>query len=676
MLAKRKFVVFILLLEYLVAQAVNHVDELWQMSTTGYHKPYIGAPMANGGIGILPWKEPFSVKHVILNHVFDNSRDVTGVTRVLKGVNPFLLELQLDGAKVDSTNISNWSQSIDMKQAIHITRFVVNRKAEVTYRICALRNMPYCGLIDIQIKALKQLDVKVSNYMEIPSDDYASFLTRYRTQFDGDIRLDVLQTNALSMNGKQQVSASSVFVTPDALIPVYDQHKQQAYIERKLNKNEVYSFALVGAICSTRDFIDPINESEREVIHALQLGTEHLLAKHYALWNELWKGNIYIEGDDEAQRVVRFALFNLYSFGREGSGLSISPMGLSSQGYNGHVFWDSEVWMYPPLLLLNKGIAKSMLDYRLTRLEAAKKKAFSYGYQGAMFPWESDDAGEEATPTFALCGSFEHHITADIAIACWNYYCVTQDVNWLRTDAYPLLESVADFWVSRCSQNEDGSFSILNVVGPDEYAIGVDDNAFTNAAASCVFDIACRAADLCGKVPNVNWKHMKDKLRIPTFSNGVIREHADYNGEMIKQADVNLLGYPLGYITDITALKQNLDYYAQKIDRKNGPAMSFSIFCVQYARLGEADKAYEAFLRSYQPNWRVPFGVLAETAVSNNPYFATGAGGLLQAVINGFCGLQITSKGVIQVPSVMPKHWKKLIVTGVGVDRQTFVREQ
>ena len=171
---------------------------------------------------------------------------------------------------------------------------------------------------------------------------------------------------------------------------------------------------MAGVICSKRDFVDPYNESERQITYAIHEGTDRLMAFHCQLWNELWQGDIRIEGDDDAQRAVRFALFNLYSFGREGTGLSISPMGLSSQGYNGHIFWDTELWMYPPILLLNQGIAESMVNYRTNRLATACKRAITHGYRGAMFPWESDDAGEESTPTFALTGPLEHHITAGI----------------------------------------------------------------------------------------------------------------------------------------------------------------------------------------------------------------------------------------------------------------------
>ena len=396
---------------------------------------------------------------------------------------------------------------------------------------------------------------------------------------------------------------------------------------------------MAGVICSKRDFVDPYNESERQITYAIHEGTDRLMAFHCQLWNELWQGDIRIEGDDDAQRAVRFALFNLYSFGREGTGLSISPMGLSSQGNNGPIFWDTELWMYPPILLLNQGIAESMVNYRTNRLAAACKRAITHGYRGAMFPWESDDAGEESTPTFALTGPLEHHITADIAIACWNYYCVTHDLHWLRSHGYPLMKAVADFWVSRAERNEDGSYSIRSVVGADEYAIEVGKN-----------------------------------IRILSFANGVTREHATYNGEMIKQSDANLLAYPLGIITDPKIWEKDMEYYTDRIDPKDGPAMSYSVFCVQYVRMGDAKKAYEMFRRCYEPNLRAPFGVIAETATSNNPYFATGAGGLLQAVINGFCGLQITDEGIVQVPSVLPKHWKKVTVTGVGPEKKKFER--
>lgn len=649
-------------------------ERLWQLHAVDIQAPYAPAPMANGCIGILPQKEPFAVEHVMLNHVFDAASPHV-VSRVMRGINPFCLSMKIDNKKVDTSNISDWQQTIDMRRAVHQTSFHTLEKADVSYELCALRNLPYAGLIRVTVQACKDMLLEVRSGMGIP-DDYSQSLIRYREMEADGNRMYMLESDATSRFGYRRVASTSSFLfNGEQIKPMYDEATRELFFSIQLKKGETFCFSLVGSVCSSRDFFDPYNEAERQVIYALHEGEEALMQAHYRLWDELWQGDIRIEGDDDAQRIVRFALFNLYSSCRGGSRLSIPPMGLSLQGYNGHIFWDTELWMYPPMLLLNQDIARSMLDYRFDRLPAARKKALAYGYRGAMFPWESDDSGEEATPTHALTGPFEHHITADIGIACWNYYCVTRDMRWLQREGYPLLKEIADFWTSRVTRNPDGSYSIHNVTGADEYANGVTDNAFTNGAASLALKYACQAAEICGeKVPEIWWE-IGENIRVLQFENGVTREHSTYKGEMIKQADANLLAYPLGVITDEYRQRQDLEYYAERIDQKDGPAMSYSVYCVQYARMGEADKAYEMFRRCYEPNLRKPFGVISETPTSNNPYFMTGAGGLLQAVLNGFCGLQITDEGIVQLPSVLPSHWKRVTVTGVGSDKKTYVRE-
>lgn len=650
-------------------------ERLWQLHAVDIQAPYAPAPMANGCIGILPQKEPFAVEHVMLNHVFDAASPHV-VSRVMRGINPFCLSMKIDNKKVDTSNISDWQQTIDMRRAVHQTSFHTLEKADVSYELCALRNLPYAGLIRVTVQACKDMLLEVRSGMGIP-DDYSQSSIRYREMEADGNRMYMLESDATSRFGYRRVASTSSFLfNGEQIKPIYDEATRELFFSIQLKKGETFCFSLVGSVCSSRDFFDPYNEAERQVIYALHEGEEALMQAHYRLWDELWQSDIRIEGDDNAQRIVRFALFNLYSSCRGGSRLSIPPMGLSLQGYNGHIFWDTELWMYPPMLLLNQDIARSMLDYRFDRLPAARKKALAYGYRGAMFPWESDDSGEEATPTHALTGPFEHHITADIGIACWNYYCVTRDVRWLQREGYPLLKEIADFWISRVTRNQDGSYSIHNVTGADEYANGVTDNAFTNGAASLALKYACQAAEICGeKVPEI-WQEIGENIRILQFENGVTREHSTYKGEMIKQADANLLAYPLGLITDEYRQRQDLEYYAERIDQKDGPAMSYSVYCVQYARMGEADKAYEMFRRCYEPNLRKPFGVISETPTSNNPYFMTGAGGLLQAVLNGFCGLQITNEGIVQLPSVLPSHWKRVTVTGVGSDKKTYVRER
>lgn len=650
-------------------------ERLWQLHAVDIQAPYAPAPMANGCIGILPQKEPFAVEHVMLNHVFDAASPHI-VSRVMRGINPFCLSMKIDNKKVDTSNISDWQQTIDMRRAVHQTSFHTLEKADVSYELCALRNLPYAGLIRVTVQACKDMLLEVRSGMGIP-DDYSQSSIRYREMEADGNRMYMLESDATSRFGYRRVASTSSFLfNGEQIKPIYDEATRELFFSIQLKKGETFCFSLVGSVCSSRDFFDPYNEAERQVIYAVHEGEEALMQAHYRLWDELWQGDIRIEGDDDAQRIVRFALFNLYSSCRGGSRLSIPPMGLSLQGYNGHIFWDTELWMYPPMLLLNQDIARSMLDYRFDRLPAARKKALAYGYRGAMFPWESDDSGEEATPTHALTGPFEHHITADIGIACWNYYCVTRDMRWLQREGYPLLKEIADFWTSRVTRNQDGSYSIHNVTGADEYANGVTDNAFTNGAASLALKYACQAAEICGeKVPEI-WQEIGENIRILQFENGVTREHSTYKGEMIKQADANLLAYPLGLITDEYRQRQDLEYYAERIDQKDGPAMSYSVYCVQYARMGDADKAYEMFRRCYEPNLRKPFGVISETPTSNNPYFMTGAGGLLQAVLNGFCGLQITDEGIVQLPSALPSHWKRVTVTGVGSDKKTYVRER
>ena len=160
------------------------------------------------------------------------------------------------------------------------------------------------------------------------------------------------------------------------------------------------------------------------------------------------------------------------------------------------------------------------------------------------------------------------------------------------------------------------------------------------------------------------------------MEDGTMKEHAAYKGEMIKQADVNLLAYPLGLVSDKADVRRDVVYYEDKIDKVNGPAMGNAILSILYSRLGDAEEAYRLFKKSYLPNKRPPFGVLSESPSSNNPYFATGAGGLLQAVLFGFGGLELTDEGIRQGRPLLPKAWKKLIIKGVGVNKEDIIIKQ
>ena len=673
-----KKILFIVL--FISSSIISAQNDGWHISTNE-NSDYTGIAIANGRIGMLSSSKPLQIQHVVLNNVYDVDPNLK-VSQILHGMNFGNLDIHIDGEKITEDNITNWQQTMDMKDAALTTTFDYKDKAKISCTVYALRNLQYTGYIDVSIQASKEIDVKVTGKILTPKE-YQTPKNTFQILKDVETTMPILQSVAKSPFEKHLVSTSATFIwhninssreheRPELNHNVISDYENTLSFDYNIKKNENLEFAWTGAQCTTKDFSDPKSESERMVIFNLLNSKEVLLAQHKAQWNELWEGDIIIEGDLQSQQDVRLALYHLYAFGRGDSDLSIAPMGLSLQTpYNGHIFWDTELWMFPPLLMFNQNIARSLVNYRSDRLEPAKKRALNYGYQGAMFPWESDDTGEEATPPFALTGPFEHHITADIAIAFWNYYRVTQNKKWLTQKGYPLMKEVADFWVSRVNANNDGSYSINNVVGANEFAPNVNDNAFTNGAAITALEFAIKAAKEIGEIPNPTWQLVSEKIKILKLKDGTTKEHENYNGEIIKQADVNLLSFPLNIINDKAAILKDLKYYEPKLS-KEGPAMGKSIFSVLYARQGDVTNAYRLFKESYVPNQQAPFGALSEVSTSNFSYFATGAGGMLQSVLFGFGGLDITDDGIIQKNPILPKEWKSLTIKGVGPSKKTY----
>lgn len=667
------FITFLLLL--FPASAANHVPDGWCIETQS-RENYNGVTLANGRIGLVSGADLFAVSEIVLNGVYDREY-AGGVSRLVRAPLYTGLQLKIEGQPVDHAAVSHWKQSLDMRHA-SLTTSVQYHGVRIEYTLRALRNLPFMSLGEIAITPDKDVDIELVNKVSFP-EELRDGKSHFKMMRDAEAYMPVLVAEAESLTGMQQLATCSAFLFEPGTAGEANTRKVKgeegnASFSKRLKKGETFWCALVGAACSSRDFVDPKGEAERMVVFALRQSAAYLIEGHNAHWDDLWKSDIVIEGCPEDQQDVRLALYHLYSFQRKGSRLSIPPMGLSTvKGYNGHVFWDAELWMYPPVLLLNQDLAKAHIDYRSDRLAKAVQRAEMFGYQGAMYPWESDDYGEEATPTWCLTGTFEHHITADIGIAFWNYYRVTRDKEWLREEGYPVIRRVADFWVSRVSHNEDDTYSIKNVVGADEYAPNVDDNAFTNGAAKVALINAVKAAQVLQVQPDERWAKIADGIRFHYMDDGTMMEHSRYQGEMIKQADVNLLAYPLGIVTEPEAVKRDLAYYEEKIDKVNGPAMGSAILSVLHARLGDAEEAYRLFKKSYIPNRRPPFGVLSESPASNNSYFATGAGGMLQAVLYGFGGLELTDNGVEQRTPVLPKAWKSLTIKGVGMEKKDII---
>jgi protein-glucosylgalactosylhydroxylysine glucosidase len=662
-------------ISFLFAQAQQAIT--WQVEARTIDPArYFGVTVANGMVGIVSSPNPLKVQDVVLNGVYDNYQRGR-VSNILKSFNHVNMNLDVDGQRMNASSISNYRQTLDMKRAALITTFDVGDKISVRHTLMALRHLPYTALSMVSITAKQDVTITPMSVIEAP--DHLTDIRNYYAEIDRPhVKIPLLTSVAKSPSGKHVVAASNSFIfsephgkEPQLIHEDWDYNMHLAKFHKQLKAGETYTFSIVSSAVSTAHYKDPHNEAERLSIYAMLEGTDRLLSRHEAEWNKLWQSDILIDGDPEAQRAVRFALYHLYSFSREGTAYSLSPMGLSGLGYNGHVFWDTELWMYPPLLVMQPDIARSLLEYRFERLEAAKMNAFAHGYKGAMFPWESSADGTEDTPVWALTGPFQHHITGCIGWAFWKYYQVTKDRKFLAERAYPVLKEVADFWASRVERKGPGRYEINNVIGANEWQENIDNNAFTNGMAITVLKYATQAATLLGIKPDPDWMVVANNIPLLKFPDGVTRENATYNGEMIKQADVNLLAFPLDVVTARDQVERDLKYYEPRM-APDGPAMGNSVLSTLFARLGNPDKAYEWFVKSYKPNEVPPFGVLAETAGGTNPYFATGAGGMLQAVLFGFGGLTLNDQGIQQIKTRIPKQWKSLEIKGIGPNRLNY----
>jgi len=354
-------------------------------------------------------------------------------------------------------------------------------------------------------------------------------------------------------------------------------------------------------------------------------------------------------------KAVNSSLYYILSSLREDRQFSLSPGGLASNAYNGHVFWDAETWMYPPLLVWHPRLARSMLDYRIGHLEAARQNAVGYfsKYGGAKFPWESAVSGSEVTAGYIPYGESEVHIGGDISFAARQYvFMCPNQIQWLQSGGYLLVAEIAEFWIHRATLGSDGLYHINRVLLPDEYALG-DDSVYTNAVAKLALDFAIHAAKLLDLQGNPKWQQVADSLVVLVDSTRQLHpEFLGYKwGTTIKQADVVLLAYPLGIPMSRQVQFNDLKHYSSVTD-PNGPAMTWGMHAIGYLNVGDAGRAASNFNRSFA-NVKPPFGVWTETPTGGVTNFITGAGGFLQAIMFGYLGMRIHPTHVSFTPRLL-----------------------
>ncbi len=394
-----------------------------------------------------------------------------------------------------------------------------------------------------------------------------------------------------------------------------------------------------------------------------------VLKSSEAAWHKLWRTNIIVKGDPRLQKVIHSSMFYLLSSARAGSDFGVPPMGLSSDGYYGHIFWDSDTWMFPPLLLMHPNIAKSMVMFRYKALPAAEANAKLNGYKGAMYPWESDENGNEACPKFAYQNAlYENHVTGDVAFAQWQYYLATEDRSWLEHYGYPVIKATADFWKSRTKYDKsNGTYNIDSVVSVDEGLIGIDNDAYTNLVARRNLEIATEAARVLGKSADPMWNTIAGKLYIPYDSTRHCYLTYQNAPPQSLGAVVPLLYYPLE-LKVANDVKRNDLSNALSFMKKNGTGvmMGITLYQIVAAEIQNRNLFQDFYKLSYRPYIRGSFNVFAETPENMSTNFLTGSGGFLQQVVFGYTGLRITSKGLsAKYKPMLPDGVRSLTITNL-----------
>jgi hypothetical protein len=432
-----------------------------------------------------------------------------------------------------------------------------------------------------------------------------------------------------------------------------------------------YTFSQVTSIVSSDDAQRPLEQAGRELDAARSRGVDRLATDNAQAWARRWETDIEIEGNPELQRVARSMLFYLLCSADSGTKLGIPPMGLSSGGYYGHIFWDSDTWMFPTLLLTHPDIAQSLVAFRGRTLPAARKNAKQNGFRGAMYPWEADERGVETTPHFAVQNAkSEIHVNGDVALAQWQYYQATGDSGWLAAEGLPVIRETADFWVSRAECESSGErCHIRNVVSVAEGLIGVSDDAYTNAVARKNLEIATAASRRLAKPVDPRWSMLASKLHLPYDSASQFFRTYEGAPDSTLGWVTPLLAYPLGVPMSPRAKRAQLEQaYKHLLKEGPGAMMGSTILGVGAAELNDRAMMDTLLPYSYRAHMKGPFLMLSETPRNDAVNFVTGAGGFLQQVIYGWTGYRWADKGLeAEFPALLPSSVRRLVLRNVSV---------
>jgi alpha,alpha-trehalose phosphorylase len=351
--------------------------------------------------------------------------------------------------------------------------------------------------------------------------------------------------------------------------------------------------------------------AERTLDRAVIQGFDRILEDQRTYIDEFWRrSDVQISisaSHPRIQQCIRWNLFQLAQASARAEDAGIPAKGLTGQAYEGHYFWDMEVYVLPFLIYTSPRIARNVLKFRYGMLDKARQRARELSHQGAMFPWRTIN-GEEASAYYAA-GTAQYHINAAIAYTIKKYVDVTGDVDFLRDYGAEIVVETARLWydLGFFSDRQDGKFCIHAVTGPDEYSAVVNNNAYTNMMARENLWYAAGAVEMLRRdhpqayvalahrthlQPNEvgDWKRAADHMYIPFDQRTGINPQDDdfldrevwdlkntpkekfplllhyhpltiYRHQVIKQADIVLAMFLLGNEFSQEQKKRNFDYY-------------------------------------------------------------------------------------------------------------------
>jgi trehalose/maltose hydrolase-like predicted phosphorylase len=548
--------------------------------------------------------------------------------------------------------VRDYRQSIDLRTGIVTTRArwtaPDGHSTTITYQVLTSRALEHVGLVRLTLRPHWSGTATVTDEIDgtpdtaVPSG--TPVLTRQigkswdPAQREDNVTVAALGTGIRASIASRLVPSASITAPSTAA----DQGKAQSVGQRlRFPVTAGHTYTVTKYVGVQRGAA-ALSGARTSAMAAAETPWQTLLRQNASAWASLWRGRIDIAGDPTLATDVNASEFYLWSSTRADQDWSVSPAGLSSNGYDGHIFWDAETWMFPSLLAQHPDLAGAMEAYRSRRLPEAKQHAAATGHQGARFPWESALNGTEQIPPPASINSeglYEQHITADIALAQWQYYEATGDRAWLKTRGWPVISGAARFWAARATPARSGGYEIRHVTGPDEENPNVDDEAYTEVGARTTLRDAIAAARVVGARSPARWARIAAGLRV-SVADGINPEFDGYRGQLVKQADVTLLGYPWGFRSSAAVERADLAYYVPRTD-PGGPSMSDAVNSIESDQLDPGGcQAFVYTERSYQPFIRDVFHQFSETRTGGAFTFMTGTGGFLQEFLYGYSGLR------------------------------------